>query len=298
MLTIEPRMVIVFWARSPISFIRVSFWCQSLDSHPTFWHEHKDSDVEILLCINWLTGCNEGCHGCNTRKYHPLFQDKQFGSGNLDVYQAKLGSLSAFLLSKHTIFGIRQTVSTHLCVALTAWGPRRNLRICSILPTGTWVNLFQDTDVYFYFFPSSSNTCKVKMRPNIIITQFTVWIPSMCSSERKQFLLVYWMCFSYLFTCDSFSIHLISCLHVLLQKLQKFSLNQASDPCKFTLDQTRSQKHIALFVHHNSNCRMSEFLYFDTAVVNIKTVWNVNKSTWGNPIAHINVDLRTDNKKT
>lgn len=33
------------------------------------WHKHKDSDVEILSLISWLTGCNEGCHRCNKWQY-------------------------------------------------------------------------------------------------------------------------------------------------------------------------------------------------------------------------------------
>ena len=38
MMNVESRMVSIFRARSPFSFIHVSFWCQFLDPHLTTYH--------------------------------------------------------------------------------------------------------------------------------------------------------------------------------------------------------------------------------------------------------------------
>ena len=40
MLTIEPRMVSIFWARSPISLEHISFWCPFLDTHLTIYYSN------------------------------------------------------------------------------------------------------------------------------------------------------------------------------------------------------------------------------------------------------------------
>ena len=49
MLTIEPRMVSMFWACSPISFINMSFWCSFLDPHLTTYLTNRG--VQIITNV-------------------------------------------------------------------------------------------------------------------------------------------------------------------------------------------------------------------------------------------------------
>ena len=42
MLIIEPKMVIIFLAHSPLSFKHVSFWYSFLEPHQTTYHSNID----------------------------------------------------------------------------------------------------------------------------------------------------------------------------------------------------------------------------------------------------------------
>ena len=56
MLTIESKMVIIFWAHSPISFKHVSYWCHVLKATPKPNHSNRDghlrgvSKLDIMKC--------------------------------------------------------------------------------------------------------------------------------------------------------------------------------------------------------------------------------------------------------
>ena len=53
MLTIEPRMVSIFLAHSPISFKHVSFWHWFLDSRLTRYH--SNIGVQIFVVVKFCT---------------------------------------------------------------------------------------------------------------------------------------------------------------------------------------------------------------------------------------------------
>ena len=55
MLTIEPRMDSLVWARSPISFDHISLWCQLLDRHLTTYHSYKGDQIIVLFDLGMST---------------------------------------------------------------------------------------------------------------------------------------------------------------------------------------------------------------------------------------------------
>ena len=52
MLIVEPKMVSIFWAHSPIYSIYMSFWCLFLDSHHTI-HSHLTTYHSIYRCPDY-----------------------------------------------------------------------------------------------------------------------------------------------------------------------------------------------------------------------------------------------------
>ena len=51
MLTIEPRMSRMFWARNSISFKHKSFWCQ-LDPHLTTYHSNRGVQINVVFNLD------------------------------------------------------------------------------------------------------------------------------------------------------------------------------------------------------------------------------------------------------
>ena len=55
MLTIELKMVSVFWARRPISFKHMLFWCLFLDPHQSTFHSNIGVHLIVVLKLGTCT---------------------------------------------------------------------------------------------------------------------------------------------------------------------------------------------------------------------------------------------------